>query len=264
MDWWFRFHMGLPPRPEDLRELRRIAPELFSRHRLNRQIDRYSYPQIEHEWILNWIASSEGYSDYRIVDAQNCPRPRCPLKEHPTGGNPQDKDSAEIRIDLMSLGGGKKEPLGVFLDAVRRVHARKGAVTAFIVTDGYIFTPESEHATPGGFGNFLQYLDVFELIEGSTLTIFLPPDAHGAGKQGQINWTRAVSEHVKRRKATVTLRPFRAGSHFHDRFYLAQHKSGELAGVFGPSMNGLSDNDFVLVGELEENVIARLKTYLRM
>src|SRR6478609_7041798 len=34
----------------------------------------------------------------------------------------------------------------------------------------------------------------------------------------------------------------------------------QLSGLFGPSINGLSDNDFVLIGEMEENVVARLKT----
>jgi hypothetical protein len=38
----------------------------------------------------------------------------------------------------------------------------------------------------------------------------------------------------------------------------------QLSGLFGPSINGLSDNDFVLIGEMEENVVARLKTYLMM
>jgi hypothetical protein len=110
----------------------------------------------------------------------------------------------------------------------------------------------------------LQYLDVLELHEGSTLTICIPPDARGAGEQFQIIWSSTVETHIKRRKVSLSVRPFRAGCHFHDRFYIAQHSNGKLSGLFGPSINGLSDKDFVLIGEMEEDVVARLKTYLMM
>lgn len=38
---------------------------------------------------------------------------------------------------------------------------------------------------------------------------------------------------------------------FHDRFYIVEHADGAVRGVFGPSMNGLSDSDIALFGELE-------------
>lgn len=49
---------------------------------------------------------------------------------------------------------------------------------------------------------------------------------------------------------------------FHDRFYLARHRDGSVSGLFGPSMNGLNDKSFVLVGELEEMTLKRLRSCL--
>lgn len=46
---------------------------------------------------------------------------------------------------------------------------------------------------------------------------------------------------------------------FHDRFYLARHRDGSVSGLFGPSMNGLNDKSLVLVGELEEMTLRRLR-----
>lgn len=270
MDWWFRLHMDLPPRPEDMRELERIAPELFSQRRYRNEIahdDRFP-GRYYRESILRWIASAEREvrREDRIIDARNCPHPRCPLKEsievgRDRGAGARDENSAEVRIDFMALGGGKKSPMGIFLDAARRVHARKGVIKTLIITDPYVFTSQSQHGTTGGIANFLQYFDIFEMQPGSTISIFVPAGAHGAGGTGQHNWSSAVSERARLKNASIAVRPFNVGGHFHDRFYLAQHTSGKLAGLFGPSMNGLGDNDFVLIGELEENVLARLKMY---
>jgi len=44
-----------------------------------------------------------------------------------------------------------------------------------------------------------------------------------------------------------------------DRFYIADHGKEGLKGLFGPSMNGLSDKDIVLIGELEPNTISFFK-----
>jgi hypothetical protein len=49
------------------------------------------------------------------------------------------------------------------------------------------------------------------------------------------------------------------GTRFHDRFYLARHRDGSVWGMFGPSMSGLNDKSFVLVGELEEMTRRRLR-----
>jgi hypothetical protein len=51
---------------------------------------------------------------------------------------------------------------------------------------------------------------------------------------------------------------FPTGPRFHDRFYLTRDQSGRLAGIFGPSLNGLGAKTIVLMGELETGALQRL------
>lgn len=70
-----------------------------------------------------------------------------------------------------------------------------------------------------------------------------------------------MEQHGKRNRFGVRFAFFRTltETRFHDRFYLARHGDGSVSGLFGPSMNGLNDKSFVLVGELEEMTLRRLR-----
>src|SRR5262245_2482994 len=168
MNWWLRMELGLPPRKEDLIELRKAAPEIFySRHR---------------EWkndaflarLVAWMRSADEHDLYGVIrdDAQSaesrrdsgpqhtseleCPHPECPLRR-PTSdsaGGAHDKHSvpgaiSEVaRLHLMSLGGGAKALLNIFLNVARQVHSHKEKIIKLVITDGYLFTTTSEHGTP--------------------------------------------------------------------------------------------------------------------
>ena len=73
-----------------------------------------------------------------------------------------------------------------------------------------------------------------------------------------------MEQHGKAQGYSIAFKHFRTATdtRFHDRFYLARHKSGRVSGLFGPSMNGLNDKSFVLVGELEPTSVAQLCRFI--
>jgi hypothetical protein len=192
MDWWFRLHMDLPPRVEDLEELRRIAPELFIKNpRIGRRPEHGPYRWQYQEWIRRWIGSGErrDYPPSKIIDATNCPRLNCPFKDQAVSGvderRTEREGSDEIRIDFMALGGGKKPPLRMFLDAARRINAGKGATSELFITDGYIFSSQGWRGTPGGINNSCNTLTFLSCIRerpsGRTFMIaFISPSTLSA------------------------------------------------------------------------------------
>jgi hypothetical protein len=142
-------------------------------------------------------------------------------------------------------GGPDQKPLvDRFLDLVQRVHANAGEARKVIVTDPYLLTDASENGTPGGFSNFCQYLRTLRLAADAIL--FIPPGP----KKPTANRTRWI-ESIQKEFPGLKVATFASRLSFHDRFYIVEHAGGLVRGVFGPSMNGLSDTDIALLGELE-------------
>src|SRR5258708_7923171 len=81
-DWYWRFHAGLPARPEDREAIKRFAPELFSR-----DYHPSNYPQ-PHNWhdgefwvnVLHWATEGDRWSPTVTVQEGTCVQPDCPLR----------------------------------------------------------------------------------------------------------------------------------------------------------------------------------------
>ena len=122
LDWFWRFSMGLPPRPQDREFLTRIAPELFDPNRnLSDQPERD-----RGEWEVSACGRSalarkpevlhqpteDDERPFRIVREGTCPQPDCPLKlggHNSSSGSPHGKAAARdgtAVFRLMSVAGG--------------------------------------------------------------------------------------------------------------------------------------------------------------
>jgi hypothetical protein len=271
-DWFWRFRMGLPARPEDREAIRRFAPELFSREHSFRETSQQGLWDAEgfREKIRDWLATDDPRPLVTVREG-TCGQPDCPLRlgryhrdaADSFNGN-ADGTSGEVVLELMTVAGGWSAKANAFLDAARKVHGGKGPVRDLLITDPFIYADKGEEDTVGGINNFLTYLDVFEFSTSGTLTIFQPPFAKGKKAESGRIWRRSVKRHGEQRGYSIKFAYFRTktNTRFHDRFYLARHHSGEISGLFGPSMNGLNDRSFVLIGELEAASLRRLCSFI--
>lgn len=263
--------MGLPARPEDRKVIKSFAPELF----FHEPDHENEYPRSAvwnarqfRDEVRIWI-SEERRHPFVIVRDDLCPNPDCPLKlsknSHSSSGSQASaQNSDHIVVELMTVAGGWKGKKKTFLDTARRVHGGHGPAKDLLVTDPFIFADKSEDDTAGGVGSFLSYLDVLDIPDGSTLTIFQPPFAKGNKKEQGPLWRRCVKRYSQTRGYKVRFDYFKSGtgSRFHDRFYLVRHNSGNVTGLFGPSMNGLNDKSFALIGELEPQSLKRVCQFI--
>ncbi len=272
MEWYWRLRLGLPPRSEDREALRRMAPELFEPNRSDAlQTDAESprllrYPAVFRYEVRNWLRM-DGARPLVSVRQGSCPQHDCPLRlggssGQALGGQPEAKDGSLV-LELMTVAGGWKSKASAFRDIAQKVHGGKGPIKDLLLTDPFIYLDKSEEEVIGGINSFLEYLDCFD-IAGPEITIHQPPYAKGKKVVLGPIWRRSVSEHLKRRGYHVRFTYFRTVSEmrFHDRFYVARHADGLISGLFGPSMNGLNDKSFVLIGELEEMTLKRLRAQL--
>lgn len=274
-DLWLRFSLGYPPREEDRAVLRRVVPELFLRGENLRDGERSRVRFVEHirEEILGWLRSGEG-DRFVSVRAETCRESGCPLglgrRSHSASGEgitDQVGDGGEdgdFVTQLMTVAGGWKTPMGVFLDTARKIHGGKGPIRALLVTDGYIYADESQNGNPGGTSRFVEYLSALEFSPGNTLTLLLPPYAKGRSGARRQAWEASVNAHAASRGFNVDFKRFttRTRTSFHDRFYLARHSNGMVSGLFGPSITGLTDKDFVLIGEIESETLKKLNDFI--
>ncbi|MGY4227838.1 hypothetical protein ACVMIH_005199 [Bradyrhizobium sp. USDA 4503] len=271
-DWFWRLRMGLPPRPEDREAIRRIAPELFNGEHWFREPPQQEFWHAEdfRSDIRSWLATDDP-RPLVTVRAGTCAQPDCPLqlgRPHPGSAGSSSSEAAamsgEIVLELMTVAGGWSAKSNAFLDAARKVHSGKGPAKDLLITDPFIYADKGEEGTVGGINNFLTYLDLLEIPTSGTLTIFQPPFAKGKKAESGWIWRRSVKQHGENRGYKIKFTYFRTktGTRFHDRFYLVRHRSGEISGLFGPSMNGLNDRSFVLIGELEAATVQRVCSFI--
>ena len=264
MTWLLRFALGLSARPEDLAEIREQVPEILdpawqpSGFRLLPFIvlihPRWlvDNPAAFVEAVRKWASTADDQpkvAHQRIrEDARSpCEHPECPRRSSTTRADaapPEPPEPPIARLMVVGGGPGQKPLLTRFLDVVKRVHAGAGPARKVFVTDPFLLTDSSENGTSGGFENFCRYLEALELADRVILAI--PPGP----KRPTANRTRWI-ESISKRFPSITVQSFAAKLHFHDRFYVVEHEKGIVRGVFGPSMNGLSDTDIALIGELE-------------
>lgn len=269
MRFLVRFFLGLPARKADLEEMKETLPEIFQENS-----GRYKHRWIRPLWWLldatsedveaglkQWARSSEFDEEQRDSEpAIICPRQDCPFKEERE--SQEEAENLDVSLlNFLSAGGGPKAkpPLNMFLDLVRKKHAEMGLVKEVILTDPYIYSDLSEDGIEGGFENLMEYLQALDVDSDSTFTIKMNPSPKRATKKAK----EALYKKIRKSYPNASLGNYSPKCSFHDRFYIVRDDKGQLGGVFGPSLNGLSSNAIVLMGDLNgQQVLKKLSAWL--
>lgn len=163
-------------------------------------------------------------------------------------------DDTNFLCFRMVLGGGDKSPLGKFLDLVNKTHKGSETIKQVIITDPYIFADVGESGINGGYENLLLYLGALRLLENSKFKLLITP----APKKGNSIAFNNFSRFINGKYPSAVIGRFNANYIFHDRIFLTITEKNTFRGVFGPSLNGLGANDFVLMGEIEKDALVQL------
>lgn len=265
MNWLVRFSLGLPARPIDAEVVRKLLPELQNQN---------WRPARRH--LLVWL-SDDIYSSDQFVDALrrwisevqesaplpssrgNCPAQDCPLRQHVAGAAGDETDEFLLRYQVAAGGPNAKAPRESFFDLVRKVHPAADQPREVILTDPYIYTDVSEDGLEGGFSNLVDYLTTLGIEQPDGFTLTTTPSPKRGGKTAKHNLHRLL----KKRFLNITFKDFSPTLAFHDRLYIVRHKTGVMRGLFGPSLNGLSSQSIVLMGELTDpQPMKRIKSWL--
>lgn len=258
MEWWIRFCLGLPARPQDVGELTLALPELFIFGQDRCPLDDHVllpwwlYPAdrvLKVRDLRDWVRSAEIPNESAFVSPEYCPAKECPLRDthHPAIVG----DVAVLH--LMVAGGVHKPPKQEFLNLVRKVHKGK-IIREVILTDPYIYLDIGEEGDVGGYDAVIDYLGALGLDRDSQFKLKLNPSPKKATKKAR----KLLCRKLKSSFIKINISNFNQGNKFHDRFYLARDDSNRMAGVFGPSLNGLATKSIVLMGELEEEALKRI------
>ncbi len=256
MTWWLRFCLGLPARREDLEEIRRSLPELLD---ASIELDQHLlFPwwpspvvrKLAVEDLRRWARAGDLPGEPVAASPENCPAEECPLRKGPRSAQARGEIAL---LSLMVAGGAHKPPKDEFLDLVRRVHSNQ-LIQEVILTDRYIYSDLSERGQTGGYAALIDYLGALRLTRNSPFDLKLNPSPRKATPTAR----QVLERKVKADFPCARLGTFPTGHQFHDRFYLTRDQSGKLAGIFGPSLNGLGAKAIVLMGELESGALQRL------
>lgn len=255
MDWLVRFSLGLPARSEDVKAVSELLPELARgevdiNHRL---IFWPSYrPFISTEEFIallkEWIHEVEEYErvayghESRWID-------ECPLRTRGMDGAAVGAPSEPQVFRLLVAAGGPnaKASRESFFDLVRRTHPEADPPREVILTDPYVYTDVSEDGLVGGFKNLLLYLQTLGLTAEDKFTLTTTPSP----KRGGVTAKRNLQRLLRKEFPQIDFKDFSPRLNFHDRFYVVRHRSGGLRGVFGPSLNGLSSDAIVIMGDID-------------
>lgn len=253
MDWFIRFTLGLPARVEDAVALRKAIPELENR---NFQLKHRHYFWLFHpefasnqdllEALRRWVAEVEPPDDHWPSDYRNCPSNNCPLRNDQVGGH--SDDGLHIARFMVAAGGpNAKPPRDTFLDLVKRTHPKNDPPREVILTDPYIYMDLNEDGHEGGFFNLLGYLEALGISAEDSFTLRMTPSP----KRGTSTAKRNLHRYLKAKFKHIQIRDYSPQLKFHDRFYVVRHRSGRVKGIFGPSINGLTSDAIVLMGDIE-------------
>jgi hypothetical protein len=254
MDWFIRFTLGLKARPEDTKALWEVLPELRNREL---RLERRSY-----FWLLDpdfhtneellealrlWASEVEPPDDDRSQDHRNCPSINCPLRNN-QAREANDGEPFTARLMVAAGGADAKPPKQSFLDLVQRTHPQSDPPREVILTDPYIYSDVSEDGKEGGFSNLVAYLESLGLSADDSFTLRMTPSP----KRGTVTAKKNLHRYLKARFKKIQFKDYSPQLKFHDRFYVVRHRSGAIKGVFGPSINGLTSDAIVLMGDIDE------------
>ncbi len=243
MIWLYRFIWGLPARETDKQEILANFPELLENpDRLNDDIFLEYFVLQRHfktsEEFKKWIA------ELRSEKTQgNCLLSDCPVKR---ASGIQSLEDEQSILQLMRVGGYTKKPKQSFFDLVKTIHGQ-AEIKKVILTDPYILIDTSEDGETGGLENLIEYLQTLGLTRTNSFILEISPSP----KMYSETRYEIFEKYLKTEFPNISINRYKPKFIFHDRFYLVEDSSGNLKGVFGPSLNGLSSKAIVLYGELE-------------
>ncbi|MBS9926337.1 hypothetical protein [Vibrio alginolyticus] len=251
MIWFIRFALGLPARPEDVVALKQALPELSLPE--SQVLPRRLFWLLEPTFMSNHelIEALRGWAD-EIDDSHlskhriECNPVNCPMRV----GNSIKRNNEEPFVTelLVAAGGPKaKPPKDSFLNLVKQVHPKNDIPSEVIITDPYIYSDVSEDGMEGGYSNLVSYLNALGLRPDDSFTLRMTPSP----KRGTITSRKILQRHLKREFKNIKFVDYSPKLKFHDRFYVVRHRSNVIKGVFGPSLNGLSSDAIVLMGDIE-------------
>lgn len=254
MDWFIRFTLGLPARIEDATALRKALPELESQE-LRLEPRRYFWlfhPDFDTnkellEALRRWISEVETSDDFWSSNYRSCPSNNCPLRSSEARAN-RDEGVSIARLMVAAGGPNAKPPRDTFLDLVRRTHHGSDTPREVILTDPYIYSDVSEDGHEGGFSNLVAYLEALGISGDDTFILRTTPSP----KRGAVKAKKILHRHLKAHFKNIQFLDYPPKLKFHDRFYVVRHRSGKIKGVFGPSINGLTSDAIVLMGNIDE------------
>jgi hypothetical protein len=254
MDWFIRFTLGLPARLDDAVALRKALPELESRDfRLERRHYFWLFdPDFDTnekllEALRSWVAEVEPADDFWPSDYRNCPSNNCPIRSNQARVNRDD--GLSIARFMVAAGGPKaKLPRDTFLDLVKRTHPKNDPPREVILTDPYIYSDVSEDGHEGGFSNLVAYLEALGISADDSFTLRMTPSP----KRGTATAKKNLRRYLTTKFKSIQFKDYSSQLKFHDRFYVVRHHSGKIKGVFGPSINGLTSDAIVLMGDIDD------------
>jgi hypothetical protein len=253
MDWFIRFSLGFPARPEDVFALKQALPELYSNE-----------SQVRHK-RLTWLLELSFMSNHELIEALRewssevddsieslskhnleCRAVNCPVRK---GSLSKYNDGEPFIAEALVASGGPnaKPPKDSFLNLVKQVHPQNDIPNEVIITDPYIYSDVSEDGMEGGYSNLVSYLNALGLQDDDSFTLRMTPSP----KRGTITSRRILQRHLKNEFKNIKFVDYSPKLKFHDRFYVVRHRSGTIKGIFGPSLNGLSSDAIVLMGDIE-------------
>jgi hypothetical protein len=260
MDWLLRFTLGLPAREQDIAAVKKTLPELADSENGFSDGEIYwpLYPRFRTskefiDELRNWIKCAEE-TDSDWVDATACPESNCPMR-HIQHSSKLNNDEPVI-LEMLVMGGGPSQktsksqqtPKARFFDLVRKAHKNTKLVREVILTDPYIYSDVSEDGIEGGSNNLIEYLQTLGLSQEDHFSLITNPSPKRGNKQAKTNLQKMIKNHY----SNISFRDFSPSLKFHDRFYLVRYKSGDLKGVFGPSLNGLNSDAIVVMGDIDD------------
>lgn len=252
MDWFIRFTLGLPARVEDVLALRQVLPELDNEEI---KLELCHYFWFFHsdfntndkllDALRKWAAMIESSEKIEEKNSLSCPLVTCPNR---SSQSKISKGDEPLVLELLVAAGGPaaKSPKESFLDLVRNTHSQNDIPCEIIITDPYIYSDVSEDDIEGGFNNLISYLEALGLSSNDYFVLRMTPSP----KRGTVTAKKNLHRLLENKFKNIKIENYSPKLKFHDRFYVVRHKSGKIKGVFGPSMNGLSSDAIVLMGDI--------------
>lgn len=254
MNWFIRFTLGLKARPDDIKAMYEALPELRNK---NLRFERRHYFRIFGpdfhtndellESLRRWAEETDFFDDFWPQDPNNCTLGNCPLRNTQVRKN-NTSEPFIARLMVAAGGPNAKPPKQSFFDLVRRTHPRSDPPCVVILTDPYIYSDVSEDGIEGGFSNLIAYLEALGLASNDVFTMRMTPSP----KRGTLTARTNLQRYLKKKFTNIQFKDYSPQLKFHDRFYVVRHRSGTIKGVFGPSINGLSSDAIVLMGDIDE------------